>query len=115
MLILGKSDSYKWPVTVEVPTDGGRFERAEFVAEFRRLPQSRLDEVGQALRGDGEKISDADLAEEVLVGWDKVKDADGSPINFSAATRAAVLDISGVRTAVVQAFFESLAGGRRKN
>lgn len=115
MLILGKSESYKWPVTVEIAVDGGRYERAEFVAEFRRLPQSRLDEIAQTLRADGEIITDAALAEEVLAGWDRIKDADGQPIPFTTANRAAVLDIPGVRTALVVTFFESVSGGRRKN
>ena len=39
--VLKQSDTYKWPVTVEIPIDGGRFDKQTFDAEFKRLPQER--------------------------------------------------------------------------
>ena len=41
--ILAQSDSYSWPVTVEFPVDGGRFEKQTFDAEFKRLHNHELN------------------------------------------------------------------------
>jgi hypothetical protein len=32
-----KVASYKWPVTVEIPADGGGFDKATFTVEFKKL------------------------------------------------------------------------------
>ena len=40
--VLKQSDSYTWPVTFDIPVDGGRHERQTFDGEFKRLPQSKI-------------------------------------------------------------------------
>jgi len=118
MLTLGSAKDYRWPVSVRLATDGGRFENFEFVAVFKRLPQGRLDEISAAMAGDDEEgaaITDGDLVREVLVGWDKVRDVDGSEVPFNSDTLAQALDVPGVRLGLVHSWFESLAVGKRKN
>ena len=39
---LDQTDSYSWPVELEVAGDGGKFERHSFDIRFRRLTQSRM-------------------------------------------------------------------------
>jgi hypothetical protein len=113
MLILGRQDSFKWPVKFRKPVDGGTFENTEFIAQFKRLPQSRLDEISQAI-GDG-GLTDAVLVDEVLCGWADVKDLDGNDVPYNAVTRAQLLDEAGVRAALIRAYMDALAGGARKN
>ena len=104
--------TYTWPVTVELPTDGGKTEKATFDAEFKRLTQSRVDEIKKAVeRGE---MTDADLAREALVGWSGVVDGDG-PVPYSESARDQLLDIPMVATAIVMALLGSLSGARRKN
>lgn len=112
MFVLSQSTSYTWPVTVEFPVSGGKFEKQTFDAEFKRLPQTRIREMTtDAGRG---KIDDNDFAREVLVGWKGVSDGSGD-VPFSAEALDRLLEIPLVAGAIVQAFFESLAGAKRKN
>ena len=63
-LVLKDSDSYSWPITYRLPVSGGRREKQEFEAEFKRLPQSRITEI-QALvqkRVDGEEVEISDVS-----------------------------------------------------
>ena len=104
--------NYTWPVTVAIPQNGGTFTKAGFSAEFKALPQHRIN----AIVG-GEAEIDADLLTECLVGWKNVQSADGSEMAFSDENLAKLLDIAYVRVALVRAFFDSINGGaaRRKN
>ena len=107
-----QNPSYTWPVTVDLPTDGGKTEKATFDAEFRRLTQTRVDEIRQAVeRGE---MRDSDLAREALVGWAGVVDADGQ-VPYSEKARDQLLDIPMVSTAIVMALLGSLNGAKRKN
>lgn len=112
MFKIVQNASYSWPVQVELPVDGGKTEKATFDAEFKRLSQSRVDEIRQAVeRGE---MRDADLAREALVGWSGVVD-DSGPVPYSEKARDQLLDISMVSTAIVVALLNSLSGAKRKN
>jgi len=100
--VLKQSDSYRWPVSFKLPTDGGKHEKQSFEAEFKRLPQSRIMEIQtQAQRlikaaEDGEQmegISDLSVADEVLVGWSGIVDEDGEEVPFSKANKAVLLEV----------------------
>lgn len=94
-----------WPVTVQIPQDEGKVQKAEFDAEFEILPQKEHDEL-MAERPDA-------LLDRVLVGWRRVKDEDGNQdIAFSPEKKAELLGISYVRMALLNAYYEA-AGGRK--
>lgn len=112
MFKIAQSAEYTWPVTVDVPTDGGRSEKSTFDARFKRLTQTRMDEIRKSISN--AEINDADLAREVLVGWAGVVD-DGGDVPYSEAARDRLLDIPMVSAAVVMALLGSLSGARRKN
>lgn len=112
MFKLIQPTSYTWPVTVELPIDGGRTEKATFDAEFKRLSQSRLEEIrGQIERNE---IRDVDLVREVMVGWSGVTDG-ANPVPYSEAARDQLLDIPMVAASIVMSLFQSIAGAKRKN
>ena len=111
--VLKQSDTYTWPVSFEIPVDGGRHERHSFDGEFKRLPQSRIREIGKLIE-DGE-ILDGAVAAEVLVGWVGVTDADGKEIPFSQKALEQLLDFPLLATAIVMGYFASLQGAKRKN
>ena len=123
--VLKQSDSYTWPVSIRLPANGGKREKQTFEAEFKRLPQSRINEiqvlaqqrVKAAERGEDLEngISDQSIADEVLVGWDGIVDGDGEPVPFSKASKAQLLDVPMLASALIEAFFESLVEGKRKN
>jgi len=112
MFKIVQNPTYTWPVTLELPIDGGKTEKATFDAEFKRISQSRVDEIRQAVeRGE---MCDADLAREVLVGWSGVVDGDGE-VPYSEKARDQLLDIPMVSTAIVMALLGSINGAKRKN
>lgn len=112
MFKITQQPTYSWPVTVELPTDGGKVEKATFDAEFKRLTQSRVDEIRMAVERN--EMRDVDLAREAMVGWSGVVDGDG-PVPYSESARDQLLEIPMVSSAIVTALLGSLAGARRKN
>ena len=110
---LDQQGTYKWPVTVEVPVDDGRHDKQKFDGEFKRITQSRIREMGQLIEtGD---LTDVDLVKEVLVGWDGIEDDQGNELKFSQSKLKQLLDVPMVATAIATAFFDSIAGAKRKN
>ena len=123
--VLKQSNSYTWPVSVKLPADGGKFEKQTFDAQFKRLPQGRINEIqvdvqtrikaserNETLEG---SISDQSIADELLVGWSGVVDGDGDEILFSEELKEQLLDISTVASAIIVAYFDSLTGSKAKN
>jgi|SRR4051812_37339681 hypothetical protein len=114
MFKISQSDSYTWPVSVESAISGGKFEKETFDAEFKRVSQTRIQEIIKLVEPTPPLISDVDLAKEVLVGWKGVVDANGE-VPYSEAARDTILDKPGTASAIVTAFYASLSGGKRKN
>jgi hypothetical protein len=107
------SATYRWPVTVEPPQDGGKFGKETFEAEFRRLPQDQLREIGEKI--DSGTFPDRELLDQVLVSWSGIFDEAGDEVPFSEASRQRILNVALVASAIVAAWLESLAKGKRKN
>jgi hypothetical protein len=123
--VLKQSATYKWPVAFRVPTDGGKYDKQSFDAEFKRLPQSRINEIQaevQARVRAAEKgepiefdISDISIAEEVLAGWSGVVDDDGDEIAYSETGKTELLNVPMMAGAIIEAYFDSVAGKKTKN
>tara|TARA_Y100000592_G_scaffold30085_1_gene47952 strand:- start:8425 stop:8769 length:345 start_codon:yes stop_codon:yes gene_type:complete len=111
--VLKKSNTYKWPVSVDVPVDGGKHERVTFDVEFRDLTQSRLLEIAE-LSGEG-NLSDVEIAREVMTGWAGVEDEDGKELPYSITKRDELLDVPMMASAIAGAYLESKQGAKRKN
>jgi len=120
--VLKQSASYTWPITLVLPVDGGRREKHTFDGEFKRLPQTRINEIVRQARAmergklaDDEALEDQDAAREVLIGWAGVVDDDAKDIPFSDTALAQLLEIPTVAGQIVRAWFESLEVAKRKN
>lgn len=130
------SPTYFWPVELKVQMGGetnvGRLRSYSFEAEFRRISQTRRDEIiRQAIIGskllNGETIDESRLesmmtskalADEVWVGWRKVLDGEGpdsSEVPFSEVQKRELLEIEDVADAVVLAWYNSKPGAKLKN
>ena len=112
MFKIDQSDSYTWPVKVEVPMSGGKFEQHTFDVKFKRVSQARLKEINKL--GELGEINDVDLCKEILVGWSGVTDGKDE-IPFSEEAKDKLLDVALVAKSVVISFYESLSGAKRKN
>jgi|TARA_X000001382_G_scaffold76713_2_gene53694 hypothetical protein len=111
--VLKKTNSYKWPVTVDVPVDGGKHDRVTFDVEFKDLTQSRLLEIAE-LSSEG-SLTDVEVAREVMVGWAGIQDEDGKDLPYSITKRDELLEVPMVATAIASAYLESKRGAKRKN
>lgn len=123
--VLKQSSSYKWPVSFKLPVDGGKFEKQTFDAEFKRLPQARINEIQTdvqtrikaAERNEvvDSSVTDISIANELIIGWEGVVDSDGDAVTFSETVKQQLLDIPTVASAIIVAYFDSLAGIKTKN
>ena len=119
--VLKQSASYTWPVPLLIPVDGGRREKHSFDAEFKRLPQSRINEIiklARALelgRGDDESLDDKTAAREVLIGWAGITDDAGNELPFSESALAELLEIPTIAGQVIRAWFNSMEVAKKGN
>ena len=105
--ILKKTASYKWPVTVEVPTDGGKFERQTFDAIFKKMSRSAFNDLVDN--------GDDSLVDGILEGWDGIKDEDGKDVPFTQKNKKELCDDPYVMKALIQAYADSVTGAPAKN
>ena len=123
--VLKQSSSYTGPVSFKLPVDGGKFEKQTFDAEFKRLPQARINEIQTdvqtrikaAERNElvDNSVTDISIANELIIGWEGVVDSDGDAVTFCEAVKQQLLDIPTVASAIIVAYFDSLAGVKTKN
>lgn len=116
--VLKQSDSYTWPVTLVIPVDGGRREKHTFDAEFKRLPQTRINEIIRQAKAteDGQSmLEDQSACAEILVGWSNVVDDSGEEIPFSQKALDQLLELPTIAAQIIRAWSESLETAKRKN
>lgn len=116
--VLSQSDSYSWPVSFDVPTDGGRHELQTFDGQFKRLPQSWIGPIVAELQqiedlADLERITE--IAKEILIGWAGVTSDDGAEIPYSERALNQLLEVPLLAVAIVKAYMDSIKGAKRKN
>lgn len=102
-----KSSTFKWPVTVEFPVDGGHFETETFDAIFKRVGRAEFTKLADK--------GDIDLVERVLEGWEGIKDEEGKDIPFTKASLKDMLDDPYFARAIIKSYLESLEGAKAKN
>lgn len=102
-----KSNTFKWPVTISYPTDGGRYETESFDAVFKRMGRKEFQKVVE--KGDNE------LVETVLKGWEGITDEAGKEIPFSVGELKELMDDPDFHRGVIQAYLASLEGEKAKN
>ena len=108
MFKLAEKKTLTWPVTVNIPQDGGKTTKATFTGEFEVLDQDEMFEV---------TAEGGDMLERALVGWKGYTDHEGSEIPFSDEARKKLFVINYVRVALFTAYGE-INNGRaaaRKN
>jgi len=126
--VLTQTATYSWPVSFDMPIDGGRFRRETFEAVFKRLPQSRVEEIMAAEqevrlaaeRGVGDLKTLLPVirahAAEVVVGWSGIKDVDGGEdLPFTETSLQELLEVPMMASAILQAYGESLQKAKVKN
>lgn len=127
--VLAQSATYSWTVHYEMPVDGNRFRRTSFEVVFKRLAQSRIEEIlvaqqqmQRAIQQNADNMLEVlaqgrEHAAEVMAGWSGVKETDDAPedLPFTAKNLKAFLEVPGIANAVLKAYGESLQIGKEKN
>lgn len=108
--LVTEAKTVTWPVTVGIPQEGGKVQKATFEVEFEVL----ATEETEAVVGAG-----GDLLDRVVKGWKpgQVKDSEGNDIAFSDEAKKQLLNVSYVRTGMFTALGEINSGraAARKN
>ena len=115
-------DTVSIPITLSSP-DG---ETGTILVKLRYLRASEtkalvreafgLDDAGEPAREPaGQTWSDFELTKRVVVGWERLGDADGNEIAWSEQAFADAMDIPYFHDAVAMAVVDHLVGGRKKN
>lgn len=105
--VLKKVASYKWPVTVETPIDGGKFQKQTFDAIFKKMSRSEFNNLVE--QGD-----DA-LVDQIVEGWEGITDEDGKEIPFTQKMKKELTDDPYVMRALITAYADSVMGASQKN
>jgi hypothetical protein len=109
-----------WPVTVNVPADGGP-EKVEIQIRYRLLTRSELSGLSERIKaaaegGEGEVLAALDgLLAERITGWDGISDEAGEVLPFSADNLTAVLDVPYLREAIETGLYAASRGALAKN
>ncbi len=108
MFKLAEKKTLTWPVTVNIPQDGGKITKGTFSGEFEVLDQDEL----LAVTTEG-----SDLLDRVLTGWKGYCDHEGNEIPFADEAKKKLLGIPYVRQALFAAYGEMQNGraAARKN
>lgn len=107
MFKMQQSATYKWPVKISIPVDGGKYETQEFEANFKRL---KRDEIVALKESD---IDDTEAVKMVLLGWSGIVGEDGAEVPFSDENLVKLLNVTGVTTAIANSFFDSVTGAAK--
>lgn len=109
---------FTWPVKVPVPADG-RYVHATFTGRFRYLDEDGITawlnaQVHQGMDAAGAPLAraktDRELAAEVLLAVEDMKDAHGQPMPSTPELVAKVLAVDRAGTAVVTTFLAVARG-----
>ena len=123
--ILEQTPSFSWPITILETQDGGRYRTHTFEAVFKRLPQSRMDEIAldyqriKSYAAHNEVIDELPtraIASEILIGWTGIFESDNTTqIPYSDKSKAQLLEISTVADVLVTTYIESAEKAKAKN
>jgi hypothetical protein len=123
--VLEQSPTFRWPITIREQIDDGRYRTHQFEAFFKRLPQSRLEELAidfqrlrHTVKNDEpiDRIPTRDIANEILVGWNGILEPDNTTqVPFTETAKAQLLEVPTVADALVSTYIESIEKAKSKN
>ena len=102
-----KVKTFKWPVSIEEPSDGGTFDTNTFDAIFKRVGRKDFLKLSEK--------SELDLLKAVLVGWDGIDDEDGKAVPFSMEALRDLSDDPYWIRGVLKAYTDTFEGAQSGN
>jgi hypothetical protein len=111
--ILKQSDGFTWPVSIDLPVDGGLYEAQTFDVKFKRMSRKWISDIAKKIEAD--EAADVDVAREVIMDWSGITDGAGKDLPFSQKALEQLLDIPTMAGELVMLFFKATAGAKTKN
>ncbi|QOJ20358.1 MAG: hypothetical protein HRU77_06405 [Gammaproteobacteria bacterium] len=109
MFKIEKTRKINWPITINVPQDGGETKEQQFTAQFELISQKEYD----AFYAEESAEKDIGLARRVLTGWgDDVFDEDGNHLEFNDENREKLIAIPYVRNGIVRSYIWCMHGNK---
>lgn len=105
---LAVSETFKAKVRVSMKNDKGQFHRSDFMAEFKRYSTDELEDMQK-------QMTNRQVVEDALVGWEGVLAEDGSRIDFDETNKAIMIQIPQALHGLIEAFWTSVFEARQKN
>ena len=102
-----KVKTFKWPVSIEEPADGGTFETTTFDAVFKRVGRNEFLKLSEK--------SELDLLKAVLTGWDGIDDENGKTVPFSIEALRELSDDPYWIRGVLKAYTDTFEGAKAGN
>lgn len=101
--------TYKWPVHVFIPMDGGkRKDAGKFTATFNRF---KRDEDPT----EDSNLTAVEMYKKLICDWEGVQDDDGNEIPFTDDNLEELLKVDVFSVAILNAYRESIGQAKEKN
>ena len=102
-----KVKTFKWPVTVEEPADGGIFDSSTFDITFKRLGRKEFATLSEK--------GDLILLKAVVLNWDGIEDEEAKALPFSLESLKEFSDDPYWIRGVLKAYTETFDGAKQGN
>lgn len=106
--VISKNRRINWPVTIDMPVDGGETEQHSCSATFEILDQDEYD----SLMG-----NDVKFCQRVIVGFgDDIQGEDGKPLPYNDENKSMLVKSAAyIRMGFINAYHEAATGITAKN
>ena len=111
------ADTYPWTITIKMPHNGS-YKKTSVKVNFNRLPHDERVRLMEAINtsnavDDTENVEN-DFFDKILAGWlpGQIKNEDGEDLEFNDDSKRQLLTISEFRQAVIDGYFDSVAGNK---
>lgn len=109
LFVMEQPATFTWPVEVRIPLDG-KYGVATFVGEFPNLSDADRDALLASDESGAPVFTSQQVADQVLLGFDKLQSAGGGLVPFTPENKAALLKQARVANAVVGTFMAVTRG-----
>ena len=111
------TDVYPWTVTIKMPYNGS-YKKTSVKVDFYRLPHDErvrlMEDINTSKASDDTENVENDFFDKIFAGWHvgQIKGEDGEDLEFNEDSKRQLLAISEFRQALIDGYFDSVAGNK---
>jgi hypothetical protein len=107
MFKLQKTNAVWWPVTINVPADGGTVTEHKIQVKFELIPQDEFDSLAQQ--------GDINLLQRFVKDWQDISNENDEPLPFNDENSALLFKVPYLRSAFIYGYMNAVSGAPSKN